>query len=290
MRDDREMQHFEKMLDPIEGSPATGKSEAGILNRVEDDLFGTGGTEMEQRVLARLRKDFQDGSEEWNDVLFTGERIRWMRDLQSGPSTKVSQEQAIEELEEIPVDRNTKGFHYTPTVHTRYRSLLGQISWFQSRTQIQCCHNFSRCASKAASPTIGDVKDLTELARQLRSQPVKLQFWPLTGPLRIIGFPDASDRNNEDGSSQRGMTVFLTGLQEHSSKDGMSYGSLVDYESQKIKRTVLSTTVVELYSFTKCFVSRHFFRGLWMDLSGEVADIHMRTDAKNLETSARTVH
>ena len=35
---------------------------------------------------------------------------------------------------------------------------------------------FSRCASKAASPTIGDVKALNKLARQLKSQPVKLQF------------------------------------------------------------------------------------------------------------------
>ena len=50
---------------------------------------------------------------------------------------------------------------------------------------------------------------LNKLARQLKSQPVKLQFWPLTGPLRILGFPDVSNRNNEDGSSQRGMTQFL---------------------------------------------------------------------------------
>ena len=64
---------------------------------------------MEQRVLARLtRKHFQVGSEEWNDVLFTGQGIRWMRDLHSRPCIEVSQELAIEELDEIPVDRNQK--------------------------------------------------------------------------------------------------------------------------------------------------------------------------------------
>ena len=73
---------FEKMLDPIEGSPAIGKSVAGLLKLFVDDLIGTGRTEMEQRVLARLRKDFQVGSEGWNDVLFTGQRIRWMKDSQ----------------------------------------------------------------------------------------------------------------------------------------------------------------------------------------------------------------
>ena len=40
----------------------------------------------------------------------------------------------------------------------------------------------------------------------------------------------------------------------------------------------------------KCFDSCQFLCGLWMDISGEVADIHMRTDAKNLVTTARTIH
>ena len=121
------------MLDPIVGSPATGKSVAGIINLFLHDPFGNGGTEMEQRVLARLTRNiFQVGSEEWNGVLFTGQAIRWMKDLQSGPSTEVSQEQAIEEeVEGIPVDRSTKeDLRCTPTLHTRYRSFLGQMKWF----------------------------------------------------------------------------------------------------------------------------------------------------------------
>ena len=84
--------------------------------------------------------------------------------------------------------------------------------------------------------------------------------------------------------------MFSEETRERSTRDGMSYGSLIDYESQKIKRTVLSTTVADLYSFMKCFVSCQFLHRLWMDLSGEVATIHMRTDAKNLVTTARTIH
>ena len=70
----------------------------------------------------------------------------------------------------------------------------------------------------------------------------------------------------------------------------MTYGSLIDLESQKIKKTVLSTTVAELYSFMTCFGSCQFLCGLWMDFSSEVANIHMRTDVKNVVTTARTVH
>jgi len=66
--------------------------------------------------------------------------------------------------------------------------------------------------------------------------------------------------------------------------------SMVDYESQKIKKTVLSTTVSELYSFMKCFGTCQFLRGLWMDMSGYAAELHMRTDANNLVTTASTTH
>ena len=144
-------------------------------------------------------------------------------------------------------------------MHTRHRSLLGQLNWTQSRTQFQCCYKFSRCASMAASPTTGDVNALNKLARQLKSHPVKPQFWPVTGPLRIIGFPHASYRNNEDGSSQRGMAVFSAESHERSTKDGTSCGSLIDYDSQKIKRTVLSTIVAELYSFMNFFLAHASF-------------------------------
>ena len=50
-----------------------------LLHLFVDNLFGEGGTEMEQRVLARLRIDFQVDSEDWNDVTFTGQRIRWTK-------------------------------------------------------------------------------------------------------------------------------------------------------------------------------------------------------------------
>ena len=162
---------FEKRLDPIAGSPASGKSVARIINLFVDDPFGTGGNEMEQRVLARLRKDFQVFSEDWNDVTFTGQRIRWTQDPRAGPYIEVGQEKAEEELEEIPMERNTKeDFQCTPAMHTMCRSLLGQINSLQSRTQFQRCYKFSRCASMAASPTVGDVKSLNKPARQIKSQ------------------------------------------------------------------------------------------------------------------------
>ena len=87
------------------------------------------------------------------------------------PCIEVSQNKAIDELEEIRVKRNTKeDLHCSPSMHTMYRILRRQIDWLQSGTQFQCCYKISRCASMAASPTIGDVKFLNKLARQIKSQ------------------------------------------------------------------------------------------------------------------------
>ena len=94
---------FERTLDPIARSPASGKSVAGITNLFEDDLFGTGGNEMLQRVQTRPGKDFQVGSEDWNYVTFTGQRSRWTQHSQNGPYIEVNQTKATDELEEIPV-------------------------------------------------------------------------------------------------------------------------------------------------------------------------------------------
>ena len=63
-----------------------------------------------------------------------------------------------------------------------------------------------------------------------------------------------------------------------------------DYESHKITVTTQSTTVAELHAFMKCFGTCLFLKGLWADLTGEDAAIHMRTDANNLVTTAKTTH
>ncbi len=103
--------------------------------------------------------------------------------------------------------------------------------------------------------------------------------------LRLVGYPDVAYRNNTDNSSQRGQTFFLAD-ERKVSKDGL--GSMIDFDSHKINRVVLSTSVSELYSFTKCFGTCQFLRGLWVDISAACVAIHMRTDAINLVTTAST--
>ena len=54
--------------------------------------------------------------------------------------------------------------------------------------------------------------------------------------------------------------------------------------------TTMSSTVAELYSLLKCLGTCLYLEGLWADVSGEDTELHLRTDASNLVTTAKTRH
>jgi len=278
------------LTDPITGSISKNKKVEGIVTIHVDDALMTGTPTFVKKVVEGLRRDFKVGSEDTNDVLFVGQRVRWLD--RSDPKKRhiqVDQERKVEELGEMTVSSSVReDIALDRDQHRAYRSVLGQINWLQSRTQYQACYNFSRCASAAASPTIGDAKALNKLVRKIRAERIVLRFWPLQGNPRIIGFPDAAFRNNPDKSTQRGQVIFLAEPRQKNRIDGR--GSLVDYESQKIKTITQSTTVAELNALIKCYGTCQFLRGIWMDMTGKVAEIHIRTDANNLVTTAQTTH
>ena len=302
------------LLDPVSGNNAQGHEVLGVVRLHVDDLCLSGGQEFKKKVIESLKKDFAVGSEDTNDIMFVGQRLQWKhKDDPNKGYISVNQKLAVEAVEEVSFDKKSKNnVQVTPQQHTAYRSVLGQINWLQSRTQAHICYRFSRCASKAAKPTIGDVRELNKLVRVLKATEIELRFWPVKGPLRILGYPDASYRNNDDKSSQRAHVIFLaeqrnpnlkskdlSALAESSKKkqfkeseisETSSRGSLVDYESQKITTTTMSTTVAELGALMKCFGTCLFLKGLWADLSGEIAPIDIRTDANNLVTTAGTTH
>ena len=231
--------------------------------------------------------------------MFVGQRIKWKTHDKFGPYISADQKLAVDAVEEIKFEKSLKdNIACTPQLHTAYRSVLGQLNWLQSRTQAQLCYKFSRCASAASSPTMGDVREINKVVRTLKNQYVDARFWPLNGTQRILGMPDASYRNNSDKSSQRAHVIFLAedrkvpsrGQSGQPKTQTTTRGSIVDYESHKITTTTQSTTVAELGALMKCFGTCLFVRALWADVSGEILPIHIRTDANNLVTTAQTTH
>ena len=88
-------------------------------------------------------------------------------------------------------------------------------------------------------------------------------FWPIQGDPRLVAMPAAAFRNNSDKSSQRAMVIFMAEPRRVKSKN--TRGSLIVFESTKIKRTTLSTTVAVLYALMKCYGTCQMLRGLIKD-------------------------
>ena len=282
------LEHF---MDPVHGSNSKGRKTIGMCCLHVDDLFVTGTPDFLEKFKSKVKASFKIGHEDVNDLMFTGQRVKWQLDEKTKKKSHIVVEQSlcVSELTEIVIQKGQKDDEKCDKdMHTAYRSLLGSINWLQSRTQFQACYQFSRCASAAASPTVGDCKALNKLCKQIVNDPMELKYWPLEGNPRLMAMPDAAFRNNSDKSSQRAMVIFMSEPRKEKSRN--SRGSLIFFESTKIKRTTLSTTVAELYALMKCYGTCQMLRGLIKDLTGHSCELHMRTDANNLVTTASTTH
>ena len=282
------LEHF---MDPVHGSNSKGRKTIGMCCLHVDDLFVTGTPDFLEKFKSKVKASFKIGHEDVNGLMFTGQRVKWQLDEKTKKKSHIVVEQSlcVSELTEIVIQKGQKDDEKCDKdMHTAYRSLLGSINWLQSRTQFQACYQFSRCASAAASPTVGDCKALNKLCKQIVNDPMELKYWPLEGNPRLMAMPDAAFRNNSDKSSQRAMVIFMSEPRKEKSRN--SRGSLIFFESTKIKRTTLSTTVAELYALMKCYGTCQMLRGLIKDITGHSCELHMRTDANNLVTTASTTH
>ena len=147
--------------------------------------------EMQQRVLTRLRKDFQVGSEDWNDVAFTGTKNSLDKKIPiTGRTLKSTITRPLRSWMKSLWNENTmEDVHCTPSTHTRYRSLSGT-----DKLATELGHSSNAVTN---SPDVLRWQPLHQLAMlsastnwrdHIKSQPVKLQYWPLIGPLRVLGF------------------------------------------------------------------------------------------------------
>ena len=80
---------------------------------------------------------------------------------------------------------------------------------------------------------------------------MEFKFWTLEGHPRHMAMLHAAFRNNSDKSLQRAMVIFMSEPRKKKSRN--SKGSLIFFESIKIKKTTLSTIMAELYALMTCY-------------------------------------
>ena len=164
-----------------------------------DDLFITGTPEFLEKFKKVAKTQFKIGHEDVSDLMFTGQRVKWIIDEKTERKSHITVEQSlcVSEVTEVVIPKGLKDADTCDKdLRTACRSPLGSINRLQARTQFQSCYQFSQSASAAAAaaaaaPTIGDCKALNKPCRQIVGDSMELMFWPLQGDPRLVAMPDA---------------------------------------------------------------------------------------------------
>ena len=115
---------IDMLLDPVAQNNAQGRRPHGFICLHVDDLFMAGDKVFADKVLASIRKDFNVGSEDKNDIMFVGQRIKWKTHDKQGPYISCDQKLAVDAVEEIKFDKHLKdNVACNPQMHTAYRSV-----------------------------------------------------------------------------------------------------------------------------------------------------------------------
>ena len=67
-------------MDPVNGSNAKGRKPIGMCCLHVDDLFITGTPEFLEKFKKVVKSQFKIGHEDVNDLMFTGQRVKWIID------------------------------------------------------------------------------------------------------------------------------------------------------------------------------------------------------------------
>ena len=98
---DQLLEHF---VDPVHGSPSKGRKSVGILSLHVDDLIISGTPQFLKWFLEKIKKHFTVGHEDVNDLMFTGQRVRWVFDEHKKKKyISIDQKLSVQELEEISI-------------------------------------------------------------------------------------------------------------------------------------------------------------------------------------------
>ena len=126
---DLNLEHaLELLMNASVRNNSKGRKAEGFICLHVDDLYMAGSPEFQKPVLSKILKDFNVGSEDKNDLMFVGQRMKWEKHDKHGSFISCDRKLAV--------------------------AILGQLNRLQSRTQCHICYRFSRYASAAASPTI----------------------------------------------------------------------------------------------------------------------------------------
>ena len=101
------LEHF---MDPVNGSNAKGRKPIGMCCVHVDDLLITGTPEFLEKFKKVVKSQFKIGHEDVNDLMFTGQRVKWIMDEKTKKKSHIAVEQSlcVSELTEVVISLTSR--------------------------------------------------------------------------------------------------------------------------------------------------------------------------------------
>ena len=152
------------------------------------------------------------------------------------------------------------------------RASLGAMQWLATQTQLQICARVNLLLTElTTSPTVTSAKEVQELIKEARGNPITLQLWRLPEvqhwqDMCVITLADQAWGNRPQGGSTGGYITFLDGPQHVQGKAGRL--SIVSWKTWKLRRKAISTNDGEIQSMLEGEDANFRTRFLWCQLNG----------------------
>ncbi|KAK4327467.1 hypothetical protein Pmani_002131 [Petrolisthes manimaculis] len=211
---------------------------SGVLLMHVDDFIWGGTRAFENKVVAKIRSEFQVGQQCSGAFKYIGLQV-----TQDDDGITISQSQYLKNVKPVPINITracNKLEDCNKTEQENLRSLVGQIGWMSTNTRPDVSYDVLNMSCVLNHPKVENVIQANKCLRRLEIVDSCLRF-PHLGDLsnvKLIVFSDASHASLPDGySSAGGFIIFLVG------ENGKSCPFA--WEAKKIRRVVKSTLAAE---------------------------------------------
>ena len=173
-------------------------------------------------------------------------------------------------MEPVAVPKHVKDDLDAPletSVHSQFRGGVGQLQWLQLQGNPLLSFATGILQSRSATPNGHDLLSLNKLMREAKSMP-DLCWWIVSVPSSFVWLTaaDAAWANRPDGSSTSGHVIMAA-------HPNILHGSVLAWNSRKIRRVVRSSLGAECAAFSTGLEHTDMFRVLYGELCGDLCDL-----------------
>ena len=255
---------------------ATGKV-VGLIGTHVDDFLMAGSKPWLNAMKKKVAENFTVGSEESQDYLYCGHRIK-----QDGKQLTLDQEEFAAEIKPLLIEPGRKKNNQAPVTdkeRAQIRSYAGKLGWLGRTTRPDLLQAQIEASSMVTKATVGDLKNLAKaVARvgQERSIQVVPRLPDNVNQWELELYTDASWQNIDDIGSTGGKVIIVRA-------GAKSFP--VTWSSNRLRRTCHSSQQAEIMALNEGLKDLGYVREMINEITGVTLNTTLLTDNKNVYSS-----